>query len=315
MTSLHEIVDPWLLVDDSDDLLVLRDQLVWLQKHLFHEYEPSQFLSFDDRLSRWLENVPDGPDRRALFRLIGHLFFVAKHQFKALCRGAFNDVIVRWLLDEVEIGLDNPDLDQRLQGAVKTTWFCPVTDSMNINSFFKVNNLPGNDVRGDWRSLETLADPIAVRDHVASEGIERMVFLEDFVGSGGQMRSTVIWARHALPDLPMLFCPLICCPDGADTGRRLKRRFTIDFAPVLSLKSDLFLQRDPKVDEPELFAEVRDLIERQKHRLGDWYQEEFGHEETGAIFAMYSNCPDNTLPIIHEDNDDWRALFPRVSRE
>lgn len=315
MSKLHDIVAPWLLDDESDELLELRDRLVWLRRHLFGEYEPSEVLDFDDRLVRWLENVPDGPERRALFKLLGHLFFVAKPQFKALCRGAFNDVIARWLLDEEAIELAAPDLGDRLQEAARRTWFCAVTDSMNINSFLKVNNLSGHDIRSDWRSLEKLADPDRVSAHVAEQGISRIVFLEDFVGSGGQIRSTIVWARSALPTTPILLAPLICCPEGLDTGRRLSTRYNIEFAPVLALAEPLFLMPDQQAGEPEVFGEVREIIGREKHRLGEWDEDPFGHGDTGAIFAMYSNCPDNSLPIIHEQNDDWKALFPRVSRE
>lgn len=315
MSRLHQIVDRWLLDDDSDDLVVLRDQLIWLQRHLFIEYEPSPVLSFDDRLAQWLENVPDGADRRILFRLVGHLFFLAKQQFKALCRGAFNDVIMRWLLDEENIPLDAVDLAQRLEEAVRTTWFCPVTDSMNINSFLKTNYLEGNDVRGDWRSFESVANPEELSQHVQDAGIQRIVFLEDFVGTGDQMRSTIVWARSALPATPMMLCPLVCCPDGADTGLRLQRRFHVHFAPVLSLRPELFLLRGPQSGEPAIFADARDLIDRVRTRLGDWNWEPFGHGSTGALFSSYSNCPDNTLPIIHESNDDWQALFPRVRRD
>jgi len=315
MSTLHDIVDPWLRDDDSDDLIQLRDQLVWLKRHLFNEYEPSSYQTFDDRLTKWLENVPDGADRRALFKLLGHLFFVAKPQFKALCLGAFNDAIARWLLDQEGIGLTDADMSTRLEAAAARTWFCPVTDSMNINSFLKVNNLSGHDIRTDWRSLEALADPAAVHQHIIDKNIRRIVFLEDFVGSGGQMRSTVVWARHALADIPILLAPLICCPEGVITGNLLAKRFNLTFAPTLSLRDDLFLLADPSDGEPQVFGEIRNLVERCKSRLGGWVDEPFGHEGTGAIIAMFSNCPDNTLPIIHEQNSNWRALFPRVGRE
>lgn len=315
MSTLHELVAPWLLDDASDELIDLRDRLMWLKRHLFGEYEPGGFLQFDDRLTRWLENVPDGADRRAMFKLLGHLFFVAKPQFKALCRGAFNDVVARWLLDEEKVDLAEPDLGARLEQAAAHTWFCPVTDSMNINTFLKVNNLAGHDLRTDWRSLEALADPEAVKKHVADKGIRRIVFLEDFVGSGDQMRSTILWARHELPDIPIMLAPLICCPEGAITGKLLARRHRIVFAPILTMRDNQFLLPDAQPGEPEVFADVRSLITRVKGRLGDWSDEPFGHMDTGAVFSMFSNCPDNTLPIIHQQNDTWKPLFPRVSRD
>jgi hypothetical protein len=314
MTSLHAIVEPWLRGDDTDELMRLRDQLDWLRRNLFDDYEPAPYLRFDERVAAWLENVEDEADRKAMFRLLGHLFFIGKPQFKALCRGAYSASIVRWLIEEEGLQLDDPRLAEGIAGAAARTWFCPVTDSMNISSFLKANNLAGHDLRGDWRTLQQLGDPEAIRSHIACEGIERIVLLEDFVGSGDQMREVVVWARSMLPSIPLLVVPLVCCPDGLDTGARLARRYSLRFEPVLAVREDLFLLPEPVDGEPPVFGEIRDLIERVKGRLGDWTDEPFGHAETGAIFAMYTNCPDNTLPIIHEDSDRWKALFPRVRR-
>lgn len=314
MTTLHAIVEPWLRGDDSDELIRLRDQLEWLRKNLFDDYEPAPFHRFDERLATWLENVDDEADRKAMFRLLGHLFFIAKPQFKALCRGAFSASIVRWLIEEEDLQLDDPNLAEGIAAAAARTWFCPITDSMNIGSFLKTNSLKGHDVRGDWRTLQQLGDPEAIRNHIKDQGIERIVLLEEFVGSGDQMREVVVWARSMLPHMPLLVVPLVCCPDGVDTGARLARRYSLRFEPILALREDLFLLPNPVDGEPPIFAEIRELILRVKDRLGTWADEPFGHAETGAIFAMYTNCPDNTLPIIHEDSAEWKALFPRVRR-
>lgn len=313
--TLHDIVDPWLLDEGSDDLVRLRDQLIWLRKHLFGVYEPSEFQSFDDRLTDWLLNVDDDRERRALFRLLGHLFFIAKPQFYALCRGTFNDAVMRWLIDEEEISLDDPDLSDRLTDAVRDTWFCPVTDSMNINAFLKKNQVQGNDVRGDFRSYVTIGDPDLLRKHIADGGIKRLVLVEDFVGSGEQMRTTVVWARKTLTDISILLAPLVCCPEGLEVGQILAKTQNLTFAPTLSLRPELFLLPEVTADEPAVFGEVRLLIDKVKHRLGRWQDEPFGHGQTGAIIATFSNCPDNTLPIIHEENPQWKALFPRIRRD
>jgi hypothetical protein len=315
MTTLHEIVDPWLLDDDADDLVRLRDQLTWLRRAHFGVYEPDENRGFEDRLVDWLLNVEDDADRRTLFRLLGHLFFVAKPQFRALYRGAFNDAVVRWLIDQEGIPLDAHDMPVRLAAAARETWFCGVTDSMNLNSFLKVNKLQGNELRIDWRSCERIGNADLLREHVTTNGFKRMVLLEDFVGSGGQMRSAVIMARRTLPDMPMMLVPLICCPEGAETGRLIATSFDITFAPTLLLRDDLFLLPAPQPDEPLVFGEARELIERVKDRLGEWEGEPFGHAQTGALLATFANCPDNALPIIHEHSDSWKALFPRIRRE
>lgn len=315
MTTLHEIVDPWLMDADADHLIKLRDQLLWLREHHFGVYEPDDMRGFDDRIVDWLENVDSEEDRRTMFGLLAHLFFVAKPQILALCRGVFNDAVVRWLIDLENVPVYAPDIAARLDAATRSTWFCPVTDSMNLNSFLKVNKIVGNDIRGDWRSFEQIGDRDRLREHVAEQGIKRIVLLEDFVGSGNQMSSSVIWARRTLPDIPILLAPLICCPDGAERGRRLATTRDITFAPALELHEELFLLPITQAGEPTVFGEVRKLIHRVSDRLGDWEEEPFGHAATGAILATFANCPDNTLPIIHEQNSDWNALFPRIRRE
>lgn len=315
MKTLHDIVDPWLMDSDADDLIKLRDQLLWLRQHHFDVYEPDSMRDFDDRLVDWLLNVDDERDRRAMFGLLAHLFFVAKPQFLALCRSTFHDSVVRWLIDLEGIPVVAPDIGARLDAATRTTWFCPVTDSMNVNSFLKVNKIVGNDVRGDWRSYELVGDPERLREHVAEQGIKRIVLLEDFVGSGDQMSTSVIWARRTLPDIPILLAPLICCPDGVERGRRLSETRDITFAPTLELREELFLLPDPTPGEPAVFAEVRALTHRLADRLGDWEEEPFGHSSTGAILATFANCPDNTLAIVHEQNASWKPLFPRIRRE
>lgn len=315
MKTLHDIVAPWLMDADADDLITLRDQLLWLRQHHFDVYEPDSMRDFDDRLVEWLQNVADERDRRAMFGLLAHLFFVAKPQFLALCRSSFHDSVVRWLIDLEGIPVIAPDIGDRLDAATRTTWFCPVTDSMNVNSFLKVNKIVGNDVRGDWRSYELVGDPDRLRKHVEAHGIKRIVLLEDFVGSGDQMSSSVIWARRTLPDMPILLAPLICCPAGMERGRRLATTRNITFAPTLELPEELFLLPDQTSDEPPVFAEVRALTRRVADRLGEWETEPFGHSSTGAIIATFANCPDNTLPIIHEQNPKWNALFPRIRRE
>lgn len=315
MTTLHDIVDPWMRDDDSDELILLRDQIDWLRKHLYEEYEPEEYRRFDERLTDWLLNVDDEADRKALFKLLGHLFFLAKEQFSALCRGAYSDVIARWLIEEEDIPLDASDLADQLDAAIGSTWFCGVTDSMNLNTFIKVNRLAGHAVRTDWLTLESLGDPAAIRKLVANNGVKRIVMLEDFVGSGEQMRAAVVLAREVLPDIPILVVPLICCPEGAINGQLIATRYSVAFEPTLRLREDLFLLPKAVEGEPAVFAEVRDLITRVADRLGECGDEPFGHEQTGAIFAMFTNCPDNSLPILHEQGDRWNALFPRVRRE
>ena len=316
MNAFYNLIEPWLLSDDSDDLILLRDQVTWLQKELFDEYEPSHYDTFDERLAKWLLNVDDRPSQIRLFRLIKHLFFVGKKQLDGLARSAYNDQIRRWIVDINNFDISDPDIDSLISDAVGNTWFCPITDSLRINGFLKVIGLSGHSHRPDWWSLKKFAGPCRIQQYIRQNNIQQLVLIEDFVGTGTQMRNTVRWAAKNIKNIPILVVPLICCPAGERTGIRLESELTnVSFAPCLSLQPGIFLTEIPHLDEPPEFSEVRPIIQRVQARLGDFRADPYGYCGTGALVAMYSNCPDNTLPIIHVYSREWNPLFLRVARE
>ena len=104
-----------------------------------------RYQSFDDRLVEWLRNVEDGDDRKSLFRILEHLFFVGKQQFDALCRAAYDDAASRWIVDKCALEITDPNISTAITELTSYTWFCPITDSMRINSFLKLNGLRGHD--------------------------------------------------------------------------------------------------------------------------------------------------------------------------
>lgn len=314
MSALFKLVEPWLLDADSDDLIKLRDHLVWLQKELFDEYEPNRYESFDDRLVEWLLNVDDGDDRKSLFRLLKHLFFVGKQQFDSLCRAAYGDQATRWVIDKCGLNISDPNLSDHIRTAMQHTWFCPITDSMRINSFLKLNGLRGHNHRPDWRSLQMFGDPARIQAYLTANSIERIVLLEDFVGTGDQMSNSVAWAAGNFPATQILVMPLVCCPRGVETGALLAAFANVTFSATLTLRPELFLRETHQADEPELFTRVRAIIQHVRARLNGWQAEPFGYEATGALVALYSNCPDNTLPLIHAQGDQWAPLFSRIRR-
>lgn len=300
---------------DSDDLIALRDQLAWLQAELFDEYEPNRYESFDDCLAKWLLNSADEDAQIKMFRLLKHLFFVGKKQIDALQRSAYSDKTVRWLVDVLDLNIVDENLNELIDHAVQRTWFCPITDSLRINGFLKVNGLNGHDHRPDWRSLEQFGDQDRLRQYVVDEDIEQLVLIEDFVGSGTQMNGPIRWAAQTLPNVQILVVPLICCPDGVTVGQTISQECAnVSFSPCLSLRPELFVSSTAKPEEPSAFSDIRPVIQSIRNRLGVFEHHPYGFEGTGALVTLYSNCPDNTLPLIHSQTDTWDPLFSRIRR-
>ncbi len=319
---LSELLQAWALRDWGTDSEIFLDQsaVQYLGRKVYDDYEPSQFDRFEDRLDRWLHNVDDEEDRQTLFRLLSRLFFIGRPEFESLCRAAYNGPVLRWLVEQLGVNIADPNAMATLEAGIAHTWFCPITDSMRINSFLKVNRLSGKSHRPDWRSLRKFADPDKVRRFIAENHIDRIVLLEDFVGSGTQMRSAIQFAANLSSTLHTLACPLVICPAGDEVGTQLATTHTnVAYAPVMQIAPGMLIKADPQPGEPPIFAVVRSLVLRVRARLNEpapdpESQRYHGYKGTGAVVAMYSNCPNNSLPIICDATDSWQALFPRIER-
>ena len=319
--SVTDKIARWFSTEASSDLLELQARVEYMAKHLFKEYEPTRRPSADFllRCRDWLDNVPADSDQRLLLELVPHLVFISRREFEALYRGAFNERITPWLVELLEIRLDDFNAGRILETAISRTWFCAGTDSMQISSFCHVNRITGPAVRPDWRSLRTLGTtPQQLRELMGRESLERIVILEDFVGSGTQIASAIELAASIPESPPVLVCPLVCCPQGR---RRIEETIAgapqITFTPVFEPSAAAFLSEVASSDEPTLHASLRSMAFRTEEQVcdGDADCEALGFQKTGSLVVLYTNCPNNTLPLVHHSSASWAALFPRSDRQ
>ena len=329
---IEKLVSSW----GDRDLTKINQRLRTLERWLFKTYEPDKFHNGDFwlRLEEYLANVSPDADKQLLFRLVSELFYVGPVEFEELYRCAYQGPIARWLIDRCGIDVFAHDAQQHLRDAARDTWFCPVTDSFRINAFFHVNNLAaGANLRPDWHSLFELGDTDRLNNYCAAKKIKRLVLLEDFVGGGSQSMKVVRYAATGIQDLEVLFVPLIICPAGVKKARALevelsgRRANSLRFDAAMELPAEAFLTatNSPYVEPDKFISDLRGLIKSTYSKvsggqpLGSIPYDPYGFppsNPTGGLVVMYSNTPDNTLPLVHwrPANNAWRPIFPRHSR-
>ena len=102
------------------------------------------------------------------------------------------------------------------------------------------------------------------------------------------------------------------------TGNALAVQFAnVTFEPVLKIAPGMLFKAEPQEGEPPLHVAIRELTATVREKLAPPPKGEesmHGFKGTGAVIAMYSNCPNNSLPILRDQTPDWDALFPRIKR-
>jgi hypothetical protein len=333
---MHDPIENLVISWGENELSEINLRLISLERWLFKSYEPDKFHNGDfwRRLERYLNNVATDDEKQVLFQLVAELFYLGPVEFEELYRCAYEGPIVRWLIDRCGINVFGNDAQKTLQNAARETWFCPVTDSFRINAFFHVNNLPaGANLRPDWHSLLKLGDTYKLNDYCAKNRIKRLVLLEDFVGGGSQSMAAVRYAATHIHGLEVLFVPLLICPAGAQNARLLevelcqRRVNSLRYEAAMELPNDAFFTatQSPYFEPKSFIQRLRDLIQTtypdvsggQPIGLKPYHPYGYPDDDpTGGLVVMYSNTPDNTLPLVHwsPSSNSWSPIFPRHSR-
>ncbi len=321
--AIEKKVNEWAKTDEA--IREVNQQIIYLEKRLFQDYMPClpPGPQFYLRLDKWIANAKKMSDQKLLFELVPEIFYVSNSEFNALYKAAYNVAVSKWLIDCIGLKFNDVDAAEKLKSAVEETWFCAATDSFRINDFFKINNIPSQyDYRPDWHSLSELGDAVTIKKYVAKHKIQRIVMLEDFVGSGTQVESAIKFLCSTLPDVDVLVISLITCFDGVINFEKLPTAHTrLTIEHIIEIEKHFFISEAEVTSEPTFHKSTRELATRlyalttdgkNNPNIKPYYP--LGYRKTGALIVLYSNTPDNTLPLIHWESKSWYPLFKRITR-
>jgi len=309
----------------------IESQIDYLTSRLYEDFEITKYpphLQFPYRLRDWLKNVSDDDTRKTLFELAPRIYFIGRNEYLSLYHTAFNGPIARWLIDQIHIDITQANAQSLIQASLSATWFCAITDSMQISHFYHINQLEGADLRPEWRVLKRFAKKEKIVEYMQKQTppLERIVLLEDFVATGSQIETAVRFALTLRkdPPYPVLLCPLVICRSGYERGQQLVAEFPhLSCEPAFVLDDSVFLSKSASAKEDEFFQRLRKVVNNtyslvkgtdSKNLSGPFG---FGADQEGGglLLVLYTNCPNNTIPLIHHTSDTpWHPIFPRSSR-
>ena len=315
----------WSNDEEGNNYILDNNLLEYLGENLFFDYEPmyGPHPEFFTRFEMWLNNVQDENDQKTLFELATKLFYVGREEFITLNRTAFNSQIKRWLFDKQDILFNNINFDKNISNAIDETWFCPITDSFRINQFYHVNQITSkHSFRPDWRSLKKFGSLEKIKQYIDHKGVKYLVLLEDFVGTGTQVLSPIKYALEIDKNLQILFVPLILCENGLNyITSELKEYKNFTLSPGILLRNselvnEITLQEYPDIQSYITLINKVDIdVRSQLVNTNMKKIKKFGFGDTGGLTIMYTNTPNNSLPLIYLESDSWKSLFKRHFRD
>lgn len=321
--SVQTMVDRWARASgNTQNFLATYELLRLLASELYSEYQPfPESPPFLDRLRQWLNNVPDGEDRKHLFEFVPWLLFIGRREMEVMYRSAFTGPISRWIIDHANLDFSDSDFSKRFQAEADRTFFGSIA-GMDIGSFVRVNGLRGQSLRPDFRVLSKLGDIQAIRNHLHDHDFARVVAVEDYVGTGDQMKQAVAGLSQLAPS-EVLLCPIVVAPIGATEGERLAANSShLSFAPLFVVPPSATLPENIPIggSDPTELSRMRSIAIRLYAQVQGSVPDPqldgpFGFGSTGSLVMTYFNCPDNVPPLVHHLSDTWMPLFRRLYRE
>ena len=311
---------------------ILRARIECYSSKLMHTYDPHYTVwDFQIQLLKWLNNADSIEDKYLLINSLSYFTFFNRDQCAALYREALYGPTIRWLIDIENYDITDIHLNDRIKKSIRQTFFSAATDSMNISDFRHTCGLSGSPLI--WRAYvnkkdtekEIITKVASCKKDLRDGKYKQIVVLDDFIGSGDQTEGVIDFLGH-FQEWRILFIPLLVCPQGNEAIiKHLKDKtyHHISYEPVSVLPWELILSDKRPLDSkpyPRLLAELKAFAEAIHERVIGQNKttpqktEYLGYKSNGALFAKFTNCPNNTLPMYHKKSDCWEPLFLRSDR-
>lgn len=311
-----------------DKVEIVRSRIDCYANKLIEEYDPVQMWDFKRQVERWISNIDNVNEKFMLLNSLTYFIFFNRDHYDALYREALNGVITQWLIDINRIDICAMSLDADIEKAIKSTLFSAATDSMEISVFCHTNDITTK-YRPVWFGIIEKEDTLEQLQQKADRwtttikrwGQKQVVVLEDFIGSGNQIKPLIAFLA-SMHELNTLIVPLTICPQGDSAIREYieQNNFkNVSYTPVTVLPDDLVLGGD-NANYNEILIGLKKFAKDYHSKVIGTSQRTpppyLGYGDIGALFAKYTNCPNNSLPLFwYDENLDWVPLFRRNERK
>ena len=260
-------------------------------------------ISTDDVRS-WLGQFESNKDQRLMFKLLESTKFYGE-QLVAEKFGSVVTHLKKWTIERRKLG-------QRTRKDILVTYLGGPGKSgaQFARKFCEVSNI----VKVNVCSFPNLPKRFANQNDT-----QAIVILEDYIGSGQSAITAFEKMDQEIGNqLREAKCQLFFFAICANESSRIlvEQKVASLQLPIEIVVGDTLTTADKAFDtNNDIFESNSDRLhaERLAKEIGIKLERKWplGYEDGQSLVVFYSNCPNNSLPILHKGDANWRPLFKR----
>jgi len=224
---------------------------------------------------------------------------------------------------------------------INRSLFAPLSDSSRFMEFRQ--KMPqGSHNTSALDHIDILTNPIKMQSPELIDKFkekykdkDNLFIIEDFSGSGTTIESKIKQIIDNYKFKCIYFCPLIISSISLKNLDKLKsyaesknQQFKIINGVELGDEYSILSDTSNKVwsvDEKKALTQMCQKYFKSHFYINGYlykdHNEEkpllatpYGYKDCGLAIVLHSNCPNNSLPIIWEESNNWKFLFKRHER-
>lgn len=275
-----------------------------------------------DQYTKWLSNFKDKEEQLNAMFLLSKFMYFDNETIRELMVRIYQDLYKRPIVYEIRNqngGTKNAEIiESKFKEVQEKTRFLsignPSESSAHLLYFFRQENYLKRDLFISPHELFTHSkDGNEIRANLMVDGIERIVLLDDFCGSGNQATSFhdqfVKFLKAEAPQVKISYYALFAIEDGLNSVKNLtfdqaEAVFVLDESyKCFSDGSRFFIGEDDSLKNI-----CKEMCERYGKKISSY---PLGYKDCQMLLGFHHNTPNNTLPIFWQEKNGWNPMFKR----
>ena len=275
-----------------------------------------------DQYTKWLSNFKEGYERLNAMFLLSKFMYFYNETIRELMIRIYEDLykrpIVYGIREQNEGTREENIIETAFKEALSKTRFLsignPSESSAHLLYFFRQENYLSRELFISPHELFThIKEGDDIHAELNTKGIDRIVLLDDFCGSGKQATTFhnqfVKYIKDKDPNIVISYYALFAIEDGLKKVQELSFNqaeavFVLDESyKCFSDVSRFFIDDDVDLKEP-----CKEMSERYGKKISS---NPLGYKDCQMLIGFHHNTPNNTLPIFWQEKNGWNPIFKR----